>query len=140
MKRICALVSLMFLMTSCEVFVIKAPQREQAKVIDLTQRTPLGVVYLLKAELDSGNLLGAMSIIASPDGSKYLAIERYEHADRLSRLKRMIAQRQITDIRTDTLSTDTFNINLEFDWTKKMSFTASRIDNSWYVVGYKCLY
>lgn len=140
MRHIYIFISIALFMTSCEVFVIKAPHREAKTAVDMTQRTPLGAVYLLKAELDSNNVLGAMSIIASPQGNKYLAIERYERINDLSRLKRMIAQKRITEIRTDTLSADTFDINLEFDWSKKMKFTASKIDNSWYVVDYKCLY
>lgn len=138
MKNISVFVLFAILLSGCEVFVIKAPYRHSnMEVIDLSQRTPLGAVYLFKAELDSNNIFGALAILAAPSGQQYLAIERYEKKDEVSRIRRMIASRKITDITTDTLSTDTFNIKMEFDWTRKIQFTASKISDSWYITDYR---
>ncbi len=137
MKHIVLSVFLLAILTSCEVFTIKAPPAKQFEAVDMTQRTPLGVVYLFKAELDSNNLNGALSVLASPEGEKYLAIDRYEKKYEVARIKRMISRRKITGLRADTVSADTFNFQLEFDWTRQIEFTASLISEKWYITNYK---
>ncbi len=124
------------LLVGCELFVISAPKYDKPEVIDISQRTPLGVVYLFKAELDSDNLYGALSVLANSKGNRYLAIERYEMKNEVSRIKRMIANRKITEVKTDTLSAHTFNISLEFDYSKRLNFTTSKISDAWFITGY----
>jgi len=124
------------LLSGCELFVISALQYDKPAAIDISQRTPLGVVYLFKTELDSNNIYGALSVLANPHDNKYLAIERYEMKNDVSRIKRIIANRKITEITTDTLSENSYKFSLEFDWSQKLKFTASKISDTWYITNY----
>jgi len=62
-KKLYIYFTLLLALSSCEIFVIKAPPKEQKQKVELSQRAPLSVVYLFKAELDSNNVFGAMNLI-----------------------------------------------------------------------------
>lgn len=124
-------------LASCEIFVIKAPPKEQKQRIELSQRAPLSVVYLFKAELDSNNIFGAMNLIASPDKTKYLAEQRYERISDLSRLRRILNSKQITDYKLDSITNDIAIVHLELNWLEKINFVAAKIDSNWYVTDFK---
>lgn len=127
---------ILMLASSCELFVIKAPYRQRAQQVEISQRSPLGVVYLFKTELDSNNIFAALSLLATDQGQRYFAYERFEKKYEISRVKRFLQDKQITDVRTDTLSDAKYNFNIELNWTKQMQFSAVKIKDSWYISSY----
>jgi hypothetical protein len=127
---------LLLLLTGCELIVI-GTKREQKPVINLNQDTPLGAVYLFKAELDSNNISSASDLIARRDGQKFLAIERYEMFFDIDRLKRMIFMKPVTKVKTDTIDNISFVFSIEYDYLTNVSFTAKKINNDWYITGYQ---
>jgi hypothetical protein len=122
----------LLLFTGCELIVI-GTKREQKPVVNLTQDTPLGAVYLFKAELDSNNISSASDILARNNGQKFLAIERYEMFFDIDRLKRMIYMKPVTKVKTDTIDSKSFRFLIEYDYLKNVSFTALKINEEWYV-------
>ncbi|MCX6153115.1 MAG: hypothetical protein NT007_03025 [Candidatus Kapabacteria bacterium] len=134
MNRFLILV-LIIILNSCQLLVIGGSHKP--KPIDLDQKSAIGAVLLFKLELDSNNIPAATGLLASPQGRRYLAIEKYELYDEVARLGRKIAKRNITFFKTDTLSISTCNIVLELNYSKSMSFTTSKINEEWYIVSYR---
>jgi|YNPMSStandDraft_1061717.scaffolds.fasta_scaffold00087_14 hypothetical protein len=136
-KKLYIYFTLLLALSSCEIFVIKAPPKEQKQKVELSQRAPLSVVYLFKAELDSNNVFGAMNLIASPDKTKYLAEQRYERISDLSRLRRIMNNKQITSYKLENISGDISIVHLELNWIENINFVAAKIDSNWYVTDFK---
>lgn len=120
--------------TSCELITI-GTKREP--VIDIDQNSPIGAIFLFKAELDSNNIHAASQILARPSGGLYLALERYEMYEEIARLGRLIGKRAITMIKLDTLTPTNYRINLELDYTRNFTFTTARINDYWYIINYE---
>jgi hypothetical protein len=122
---------ILILCSGCELVRIGQPRREY---IVPSQETAVGAVYLFKAELDSNNATAAVQMMARPNGSRLLAAERYELRDEMERLGRIIGNKSITGIRSDTLDIYSQRVKLEFDYIKKLIFTTRKIDREWYIV------
>lgn len=120
---------------SCELFVIGVQQAPKI-VVDIDQNSALGSVFLFKAELDSNNTRGAAQVIANGEGQKYLAIERQEQYFEIDRVKRLLANRTVTLVKADTLSNTMHRFQVEFDYLFFMDFTASKINEKWYVTNF----
>lgn len=133
MKHTISVLICTMMLSSCELIVISSKKNQS---IDISQNTPLGVVYLFKTELDSNNIPGAAQTLASPSGVKYLALEKYELYDEVARIKRMIGSSPVTRIKTDSISSSSFRFNVEFDYLRTMSFTTAKIKENWYIVSY----
>lgn len=126
----------LFTLTSCELFVIGSDAPTKT-IVEVDQESPLGAVYLFKTELDSNNVPAAAQVLASPNGTTYLAIERYEWYFELSRLRRIIDNKPITRFVTDTISNNSLVVDVEFDYIDYVTFTTSKIDDGWYIVNFK---
>ena len=135
MKKYRLLLIFIFLITGCELIVIGG--RKRPKPIDINQLSPVGAVLLFKTELDSNNIPAATNVLANPAGRLYLAIEKYEMYEEIERLGRIISNKSITSIKTDTLSTKTFNIYVQLDYLRIFSFTTSKIGLNWYITNYQ---
>ena len=133
MKRIYSLFVVLVILTSCELIVIGT---KKEPVIEINQNTPLGAVYLFKAELDSSNVPAATQIMASPNGTELLAYEKYELYDEISRLERLIGRKPITKVKADSLSNSNCRVSVEFDYLKTINFNTRKIRDSWYIIGY----
>lgn len=96
--------------------------------------TARGTVMLFKAELDNNNIAAATRILARDSGVPYLAIEKYEMQNEIARLGRRLANRDITALSVDTLSTEKYKLHTEFSWIKEVTFTTVRMDGLWYIV------
>jgi hypothetical protein len=129
------LLLLVMVLTGCELIIIG--NERKPKPIDVNQKSAIGAVLLFKLELDSNNIPAATGILASPQGRRFLAIEKYELYDEVARLGRKIANRNVTSLKTDTLSGSTYNIVLELNYSKSLSFTTSKINDNWYIVAYR---
>ncbi len=123
-------------LAGCEIFRIgnKAPERE---VIDATQLSPFGTVYLFKTELDNYNIPAATRLLADASGRHYLAIEKYDMYYEIARMKRIISSKPITYVTYDTISDDTEKINMEIDYIRTIIFKTEKLNNYWYITEYK---
>jgi hypothetical protein len=122
-------------LAGCEVFTIGSPA-PVVEVIDINQETPVGAVYLFKAELDSNNVPGASLVLADHNGRPYLAFERYEMYFEIDRIKRLTIGKPVTAVKTDTISSNTFRVNLELDYIWKFTAQTAKINDRWYITNY----
>jgi hypothetical protein len=133
MKKTQLFIVITLLLYGCELLVIGT---KKTKAIEISQRNPIGTIYLFKTELDSNNIHSAVQFLAMPSGKLFLAEERYELYDDMSRLQRIIGSKPITKIKADTISASNLKIDVEFDYTKSISFTTEKINDYWYITSY----
>ena len=134
MEKIVIIILFSIYVSGCELIVIGTKADiNMPELVSFDQNSALGAIYLFKAELDSNNVPAATQLIAKPEGTAYLALERYEKYFDIYRIKRMISSREITHINSDTLTGGRMKYNLEFDYLRKMYFTALKIENNWYI-------
>ena len=124
-----------FLCSSCELIVIGEKQKSEP-VLDYNKNTPFGIVIRFKMQLDSNNEKYASLLLASPFGKKYNAFERYELQSEVSRFKRQIINKSITNYQTDTLSDSRLNVKLELDYNHNVFFSTQKIKENWYRISY----
>lgn len=136
MKNIAYIFVCAIFITSCELIVIREQRRPTEKLVNIDNKSAVGVVYLFKTELDSNNLPAATNSMAMPDGAKFLAFDRYEMLSEMSRIKRIFGNSNITGVTSDTLSKQSMRIRLELDYTRKLTFVASGFKGDWYIVDY----
>ncbi|MFP4529435.1 MAG: hypothetical protein ACLFQX_12885 [Candidatus Kapaibacterium sp.] len=135
MKQAAIFISMAFIFAGCELFVIGTPHKEPAP--EINQNSALGAIYLFKAGLDSNNIRAATEIFANSDGSPVLAVEKYEMFDELDRMRRLIGSKPVTLVKTDSITRTTYDIRMEFDYLRTVLFTASKISDNWYIIGYR---
>ena len=121
------------LLSSCELIEIGT---KKTSTYEIDQDTPLGIVYLFKAGLDSNNIHYSSQLLANDNGNYMLAFDRYELYDEISRIRRLIGNREITYITSDTIGKNTYNIQLEFDYIKTISFRTEKTNRGWYITNY----
>ena len=134
MKSIVAITAVCLFLCGCELIVLSSKSR--VPLVELSQKSPVGTIFLFKAELDSSNLKGATELMLQPSGKPFLAIQKYELYDDLKRLKRIIGDKPVTSFKSDSLSPVSTMVNLEFDYLKTISFTTQRINELWFIIGY----
>jgi hypothetical protein len=118
-------------LVGCELFVVGGSKAKPQ--IERSQRSSVGVVYLFKAELDSGNADAATELLAHASGRKLLAMEKYELKDEVRRLQRLMASKEITSTKTDTLSAVAHNVSVQIDYIRTMSFGTTRLNDQWFI-------
>lgn len=133
MKKFYILTFCCILFYGCEVFTIGGKRIVKTQ-IEANQKSPIGTVYLFKSELDSNNVPAAIRLMLRPSGYPYLALEKLELYDELSRIRRIINNKPITDFRSDSLTENSFKLNIEFDYLKTITFVTSKFDENWYIV------
>lgn len=133
MRKIFFIVLLLSL-SACELIIIgtRAPSITE-EIIEYNQNSALGAIYLFKAELDSNNVPAASHLLKKQDGDNYLAIERYEKFYEIHRIKRMISTKEVTDVKSENYGVNSVKYNLEFDFRRRLFFTALKIDNNWFI-------
>lgn len=102
-------------------------------IINPTQETSIGTVYLLKAELDSGNIIGASELLIHGTGKQMKAKERYEQFPTLEKLAFDIQQKDIAYSQTDTLSASKHSIRCSFNYLNTFTFTLLKSNDSWFI-------
>ncbi|CAN5410307.1 hypothetical protein BH10BAC6_BH10BAC6_03860 [soil metagenome] len=117
--------------TGCELFVVGGSKVKPQ--IERSQRSSVGVVYLFKSELDSGNVEAATELLAHASGRKLLAMEKYELKDEVRRLQRLMSSKEVTSTKTDTLSAVAHNVSVQIDYIRTMSFGTTRLNDSWFI-------
>ncbi len=133
MNRKLVVIIFTVLLNSCELIVIGTKTTPQVKeFVDYNQKTPLGTIYLFKAELDSNNISAASELLAASDG-RFLAYQRYEKFDEVSRFKRMMSLKEITDVEGDKISENLYKYKLEFDYRRTVTFVTNKISNNWFI-------
>lgn len=134
MKTLLFLLSISILLASCELFVIGTKKQP---IIEISQSSPVGTVLLFKAKLDSSKVADASSLMLKHNGAQYLAIEKYELFDDLTRLSRVISLKPVTDYRADTVQSETCTVFLEVDYIKKYKFQTLKVSDLWYITAYQ---
>ena len=124
--------ALVVFLPACELIVIK-DAKPQKTVIPTDQTSPQGVVYVFKSEIENANVQGALKLMASEDERPLLAIERRELYEEVARLGRMMAKKEITRVRADTLSPARQRLRAEFGYLREFTFTTVMIDSLWYI-------
>lgn len=117
----------------CELFVIGGGGGTRNTVVEISQRSAPGVVYLFKAELDSANTTAATELMLHTSGRRLLAVEKYEMADDLARWQRILKGKPITSHVVDTLSPTMQNVTATFDYLRAVSFATVMVDDAWYI-------
>lgn len=133
MKKLYITVFCCIFLCGCEIFTIGG-QRISKPQIEANQKSPIGTIFLFKAELDSNNVPAAIRLMLRPSGYPYLALEKLELYDELSRIRRIINNKPITDFKTDSLNESSYKLNIEFDYLKTITFVTTKFDESWYIV------
>ena len=121
-------------LTGCEVFTIGP---DAPVVIPVNQESAVGSTYLFKAGLDSNNIYAVTQVLDNPNGNPMLGEEKYYYFEELERFTRVLANKPITNVITDSLSYDKIKVDLEFDYLKSITFTTERKDDLWYITDYK---
>lgn len=128
---LCA-VTAALLVSGCELFVVGGGRRAP-QVVERSQRTPIGVVYLFKEELDSNNTMAATELMVHSSGRKLLAVEKFEMKDEMARIQRLIANKPITEWAEDTLSASARDVRITLDHIRKMHFSTMLSGDSWFI-------
>ncbi|NBO70197.1 hypothetical protein EBV26_06905 [bacterium] len=116
--------------SSCELVRIGSGS---SGLVNPTQETSIGTVYLLKAELDSGNIIGASELLIHPNGKQMKAKERYEQFATLEKLGYAIQKKDIAYSQTDTLSASKHSITCSFNYLNTCTFTLLKANDSWFI-------
>lgn len=135
MKKTALIIICSLVLASCEMITIGS-RRNAPRFYDLNQKTPVGLILLFKIDLDSNNIPAASQLIAHQEGSRLLAIEKYDMYDDIWLLQRIIQFKDITKIQLDTLSKVMQRIEIEFNYTRCVTFKTKQIQDYWYIVGY----
>jgi len=122
-------ISLLFI-TSCEHVKIGSGNNG---IINPTQENAIGAVYLFKAELDSGNLIGASELLIQRNGAQMIAKERHATFPQLERIAHTIKGKDIAYFSTDTLNANAFNIRCSFSYLHTITFSLLKSDISWFI-------
>lgn len=131
MKKSFVIVFTIAVLCGCELIDIS--KRQTIKHINLTQDTPVGVVYLFMAEVDSANPKGASVLLADEGGKLMTADVRFERYEEMQRLKRVMQFTPVTNFKLDTLSSEKMKVKMQIDYFKNYSFITERINNNWYI-------
>ncbi|MGA2297412.1 MAG: hypothetical protein ABSG15_07695, partial [FCB group bacterium] len=107
------------------------------KLQEVSQRSPIGVVLLLKTALDSNNVYAAVQVLASPTGTHYSGDEKVDLLDDLTRFGRLVSQKPVTGYAKDSLTENNYEIYLQLDYYKVFSFNTLKIKDRWYVTDYQ---
>ncbi len=124
------------LLTSCELIVI-GEKNPKTTIIVYDQTSSIGAVQLFKRELDNENIPAAATILANPEGRKFLPAESYEMYFDIDRIKRAISQKEITAILTDTISQYSYKHKVELNYVDDVEITTTQIDTNWYIIEFK---
>ena len=127
---------IIFCLSSCELFVIPGKKIVIEDHSVYTQKTPVGVVTIFLNELRSDNMLAASELLIKPDGKLLNASEKYDATSELSRMKRFIEGKKITQQKLDTLA-GVINVTLEFDYRSQATFSTVVKDNLFYISNYE---
>jgi hypothetical protein len=133
MKKTAFIIICSLVLASCEMISISS-RRATTRNFELSQKSPIGVLFLFKIELDSNNIPAASQFIARPEGTKLTAIEKYDMYSEIRLLQRIIRLKNVTHIKSDTLSKVMQRIELEFDYTRNVTFNTEKIKDNWFIV------
>jgi hypothetical protein len=104
-------------MASCELVKIGSGN---SGIINPTQENAIGTVYLFKAELDSGNMIGASELLIQKNGNHMIAKDRHATFQQLERI-------------SHTINANTYNIRCSFNYLHTFTFSLLKSDNSWFI-------
>lgn len=130
--RIIYTIFLLLFLTSCELFVI-GHKAKPKQVYDINQESAVSAALLFTTELQLDNVPGAAQLLTDNEG-RYNATKQKDQYYNLARLTRILNERKVTRILTDTISDELHNVKLEFDYIKEFSFSMRQLDSLWYIM------
>jgi hypothetical protein len=132
MKHIAYIIAL-FSLTACEIFTIGT---EAPVVVPVDQKSAVGSTFLFKAGLDSNNVYAVTQLLTSPDGMPMLGVQKYSYFEDIARYSRLIGNKPITNVITDSLTDAKIKVDVEFDYLKSFSFTTELRDERWFITSF----
>jgi hypothetical protein len=115
---------------SCELVKIGSGS---SGIINPTQENAIGAIYLFKAELDSGNLIGASELLIQKDGKHLNAKERHAAFPLLERVAYAMKNKDIVYHTIDTLHSQAYSIRCSFNYLNTLTFSLLKSDKSWFI-------
>jgi hypothetical protein len=101
--------------------------------INPTQENAIGAVHLFKAELDSGNMIGASELFVHNSGKQMSAKERYATFPQLERISHSIKGKDIAYFNIDTLNPQAYSIRCSFNYLHTLTFSLVKSDKAWFI-------
>lgn len=101
--------------------------------INPTQENAIGAVHLFKAELDSGNMIGASELFIHNSGKPMSAKERYAIFPQLDRISHTIKGKDIAYFTIDTLNPQSYSIRCSFSYLNTLTFSLLKTDKAWFI-------
>lgn len=135
--RIINTILILLLLTSCELIVI-GHKTAPKEVIDINQESAVSAALLFTTELQLDNVPAAAALLTDNNG-RYSAERQQNQYYNLARLTRILNERKVTRIITDTISVELQNVRLEFDYVKEFAFSMRQLDTLWYVMEFNQL-
>ncbi|MDR0927803.1 MAG: hypothetical protein LBO69_08575 [Ignavibacteria bacterium] len=136
MKKLLILFALLLpLSQSCEIFTIKGNKIVVEDQSAYSQKTPIGVITIFMDELANDNTLAASELLVNADGTLLTAKQKYDISPELSRMKRFLDGKKITNQAIDT-TTGVVNVSLELDGKSKARFVTQSINSLFYIVSF----
>lgn len=120
----------LFFFASCELVKIGSGN---AGIINPTQENAIGTVHLFKAELDSGNMIGASELFIHNSGKQMSAKDRYATFPQLERVSHSIKGKDIAYFTIDTLNPESYSIRCSFAYLNTLTFSLLKSDKAWFI-------
>lgn len=124
------LIIFIFFFASCELVKIGSGN---TGIINPTQENAIGTLHLFKAELDSGNMIGASELFIHNSGKQMSAKERYATFPQLERLSHSIKEKDIAYFTIDTLNPESYSIRCSFGYLNTLTFSLLKSDKAWFI-------
>ncbi len=91
---------------------------------------------MFKAGLDSNNVYAVTQLLSDMNGLPMLGEDKYSRFEEIERFSRVIGNKPITNVKTDSLTDAKIKVDVEFDYLKSFTFTTELKDNLWFITSY----
>ena len=137
MKHTAFLLITAIIINGCELVVLQNGSRKPVQHVELSQTNAIGTVMIFKMLLDSCDYANAAFLVAGRNGVRLPAVERFELAEEMARVGRIIGNSPITATKTDTVSQTVFVVTAELDMVRYASFELRKHEDKWFITSYR---
>lgn len=137
MKHTAFLLITAIIINGCELVVLQNGSRKQIQPVELSQSNAIGTVMIFKMLLDSCDYANAAYLVAGRNGERLPAEERFEMAEEMARVGRILGNSAVTATKTDTVSATVFVVTAELDMVRYASFELRQTKDKWFITSYK---
>jgi hypothetical protein len=143
MKNYCTLAYILLLplivlfCNSCELIVIRQPYTV-IKLTDIDQKSPNGLVMLVKRELDSLNTTAVLNLMLTSELKPLNGIEKFSILSSVQRLQLRSKGKElyVNDVRFSQNSTAA-TVSGKFNQIEPIEFSVVKNNERWYVTSWK---